>query len=165
MADHPSLPKHNPNATVGSVSELLSLNSNTTHITIDNGVNDPSYTALVVSRFSCLKRLIVGNHCFSYASSVDLTGLNELERVVIGENSFTKYKNSYGNDSNRHFYVKNCPKLKSLKMGRYSFSDYTVIEIENVNALEVIEMGDLNEESCNFYYASLELKSIFSHNE
>ena len=44
-------------------------------------------------------------------------------------------------------------------MGRYSFSDYSVCEIENVPSLEVIEMGDVNKESGNFYYASLELKS------
>ena len=82
-------------------------------------------------------------------------------------NSFTKYKDTYHitADPNRHFYLKNCPKLKSLKMGRYSFSDYTVIEIENVDALEVIEMGDLNDWSCNFYYASLELMSILIHRE
>ena len=66
---------------------------------------------------------------------------------------------------NRDFYLKNCPKLKSLRIGEYSFSDYSVCEIESVDALEVIEMGDLNEESRNFYYASLELKSILIHNE
>ena len=32
-------------------------------------------------------------------------------------------------------------------------------EIENVDSLEVIEIGELNEESRNFFYASLELKS------
>ena len=82
-------------------------------------------------------------------------------------NSFTRYKSSSSiiSDPNRHFYLKNCPKLKSLKMGRYSFSDYTVIEIENVDALEVIEMGDVNEESRNFHWASLELKSILIHSE
>ena len=52
------------------------------------------------------------------------------------------------------------PSLKSLKFGDYSFNDYTVCVIENVDALEVIEMGDLNEVSRNFYYASLELRSI-----
>ena len=96
---------------------------------------------------------------------VIITGLSELESVEIGMNSFTKNKNGYGNNPNRHFYLKNCPKLKSLKMGRYSFSDYTVIEIENVDALEVIEMGELNEMSNNFFYASLELKSILIHSE
>ena len=51
--------------------------------------------------------------------------------------------------------------MKSLKIGKYSFSEYTVIEIENVDALEVIEMGD-----CSFLYAStLELKSIRIHSE
>ena len=49
-------------------------------------------------------------------------------------------------------------------MGRYSFSDYSVIEIENC-VLEVIEIGDLNEGSYNFHSASLELKSILIHNE
>ena len=38
-------------------------------------------------------------------------------------------------------------------------------EVENVDALEVIEMGDLNWNSYNFYYASLELKSILIHKE
>ena len=47
--------------------------------------------------------------------------------------------------------------MKSLKIGKYSFSDYTVIEIENCG-LEVIEMG-------GFKYASLELKSILIHSE
>ena len=61
--------------------------------------------------------------------------------------------------------MKDCPKLKSLKMGRWSFSDYTVIEIENVDALEVIEIGDLNNWNYNFYNASLELKSILIHSE
>ena len=92
-------------------------------------------------------------------------GLSELESVEIGENSFTKEKNSWGDNPDRHFYVKNCPKLKSLKMGLFSFSDYSVCEIENVDALEVIEMGDLNEASYNFYYASLELRSILIQNE
>ena len=112
-----------------------------------------------------LRELKVGNECFENVKEVKLIGLNELESVEIGKNSFTKNKNSGDNDPNRHFYLKNCPKLKSLKMGRYSFSDYTVCEIENVDVLEVIEMGELNEVSSNFRYASLELKSILIHSK
>ena len=66
---------------------------------------------------------------------------------------------------NRHFNLKNCPKLKSVKFGSWSCLDYSVCEIENVDALEVIEIGDLNERSINFVYASLELKSILIQNE
>ena len=137
-----------------------------TEIVVDAGVSDSGITGFDLSGFSKLKRLEIGNDCFSYVEEVKLIGLNELESVEIGEKSFTKYKDTYHTtaDPNRHFYLKDCPKLKSLKMGRFSFSDYSVCEIESCG-LEVIEMGDLNEESRNFYYASLELKSILIHSE
>ena len=92
----------------------------------------------------------------SYVTTVNITGLSELERVVIGKNSFTKCKNEVDitSDPNRRFVMRGCPKLESLRIGSYSFSDYTVFEIENVDALEVIEMGDRV-----FVYASLRLKS------
>ena len=125
----------------------------------NNACNDKCFTALVLSFFSNLKVLEVGDYSFSFVEEVKLIGLKQLERVVIGENSFTKKKNDYGNDPNRHFYLKNCERLRELKIGCYSFSDYSVCEIEDVPSLEVIEMGELNELSFNFYYASLELKS------
>ena len=134
----------------------------------NNTCNESNMLLLDLTRFVNLRELIVGDESLMYVNEVKLIGLSELESVEIGMNSFTQHKNGHGYDPNRHFYLKNCPKLKSLKMGRYSFSDYTVCEIENVDALEVIEIGDannLNQESCNFVYASLELKSILIHNE
>ena len=122
-----------------------------------------SVTAFDLSVYPRLKSVTIGDYGFEYVNVFNITGLSELDSVEIGMNSFTQHKNDHGNDPNRHFYLKNCPKLKSLKMGRYSFSDYTVVEIEDVDALEVIEMGELNnlnEDSYNFYSASLELKSI-----
>ena len=125
----------------------------------NNACNDKGFTALVLSFFSNLRVFEVGDYSFAFVEKVKLIGLSQLEKVVIGKNCFTKEKNSYGNDPNRHFYLKNCERLRELKMGRYSFSDYTVCEIENVDSLEVIEMGELHERSHNFRYASLELKS------
>mgnify|MGYP004699980009 CR=1 FL=1 len=114
-----------------------------------------------LSRFVSLRELRVGDECFRKAEELKLIGLKELERVVIGQNSFAKYPYSSvdGIDPNRHFYLKNCERLRELKIGHHAFMDYSVCEIENVPSLEVIEMGELNEESCNFWYASLELKS------
>ena len=132
---------------------------------MDNNVcNEKSFTALVLS-FSNLKVFEVGDYSFAFVEEVKLIGLNQLERVEIGKNSFTKHKNSYGYNSNRHFNLKNCERVRELRIGHHSFSDYSVCEIENVDALEVIEIGDLNNESHSFYYASLELKSILIHNE
>ena len=127
----------------------------------DGCCNEEGLKELDLSGFVNLRELKVGNECFEYVEEVKLIGLRELESVCIGSKSFRRDNDSKGGS----FYLKNCPKLKSLKIGRYSFSDYTVCEIENVNALEVIEMGDLNEYSYNFYYASLELKSILIHSK
>ena len=120
-----------------------------------NGTND----RIDLSKYFNLKNVSIGNECFFYQDVLNLTGLHSLERVMIGENSFTKKKYGYGNNANRKLYVKNCDALKELKIGRFSFSDYSLIEIENVNSLELIEIGEVNRESNSFGYASLELKS------
>ena len=125
----------------------------------DNSYNEEELKELDLSGFVNLRELKVGNECFEKVNELRLIGLSELESVEIGMNSFTEKKSSFGNNPNRHFNLKNCPKMKSLKMGRYSFSDYSVCEIENVNALKVIEMDG----SFNFDSASLVLKSILIH--
>ena len=127
----------------------------------NNACNDKCFTALALSSISNMKVFEVGDYSFTFVNEVKLIGLNQLERVVIGKNCFTKEKNDWPMiyDPNRHFYLKNCERVKELKMGHHSFIDYSVCEIENVPSLEVIEMGELNEVSSNFFYASLELKS------
>ena len=132
-----------------------------TVVVASNCCNDWGLSVLDLSRFVNLRELKVGDECFENVNEVKLIGLNQLERVVIGENSFTKKKNDMPEslNPNRHFYLKNCERLRELKIGRCSFSDYSVCVIENVPSLEVIEMGELNEASYNFRYASLELKS------
>ena len=128
-------------------------------IIASNCCNDSELSVLNLSRFVNLRELKVGDECFENVKEVKLIDLSKLERVMIGKNCFTKKKNNAGIDPNRHFYLKNCERLRELKIGYCSFFDYAVCEIENVPSLEVIEMGDLNEDSCNFFYASLELKS------
>ena len=131
-----------------------------------NCCNDTELSVLDLSRFVNLRELKVGDECFENVKEVKLIGLNQLERVVIGRNCFTNddddsddSDDSDDEDPHRHFYLKNCERLRELKIGCFSFNDYSVCEIENVDSLEVIEMGELNEWSVNFYYASLELKS------
>ena len=127
----------------------------------NNSCNGPEWTALDLSIISHLRLLQVGDECFENVNEVKLIGLSKLERVVIGENSFTRKKQNgwLSYDRNRHFYLKNCERVRELKIGRYSFADYSVCEIENVPSLRVIEMGVLDERSRNFDSGSLELTS------
>ena len=152
-------------AIVRSESDWDRLSPAITRIIVLKSSCNYGFDALDLSRFDGLKEVKVGDECFKNVTTVNITGLSQLESVVIGESSFTQDKYCDDYDSNRHFYLKNCPKLKSLKIGEDSFSGYSVIEIENVDALEVIVIGNLNQYSCNFNYASLELKSILIHRE
>ena len=158
--NHPNLPAHNPNATVSSVGELLSLEGSVTEIVVDNGIGDSELTELDLSRFSQLNVLETGNDCFSYVNELKLISMKKLESVVIGERCFTKCKNGCRFDSHRHFYLINCHSVKTLRIGHYSFSDYSACEIREVSALAQIQIGN-----SSFAYASLELKSILIHNE
>ena len=125
----------------------------------DKSCNGREWTDFDFSVLTKLRRLRVGNRCFENVKDVKLIGLSKLERVEIGKQCFITYDNCYDNSMNGHFYLKNCEKVRELKIGCYSFSDYSVCEIENVPSLEVIEMGDLYKESYNFNYTPLELKS------
>ena len=148
------------------MNQLNTLDYGITDLTVmNNSMNDAYLTVLDLTRFKRLKKIVIGDECFMNVIEVIITWLYSLESMEIGMNSFTQHKDDYGNDPNGHFYLKNCPKLKSLRVGMHSFSDFSVIEIENVDALEVIEMGDLNEKSYNFIYASLELRSFLIHSE
>ena len=133
---------------------------------IDGCCNEEGLTELDLHLFVNLRELKVGSKCFEYVKKVNICGLRELERMIVGSKSFTKEKDEWLSEKDGRFYLKNCPRLRELRItGVRSFSDYSVCEIENVDALEVIEMGELNEESYNFCYASLELKSILIHRE
>ena len=127
----------------------------------DNSCNEEEIKELDLSGFVNLRKIKVGNECFTRVKKVNICGLKELESVEIGSKSFRRDSDTKGGS----FYLKNCPKLKSLKMGLSSFEGYSVCEIENVDALEVIEMGILSDWSANFWHASLELKSILIHCE
>ena len=138
----------------------LTLPNNTIGVlVVSNGCKSWSLGSFDLSGVTYLKELRIGDECFNSVNEFKLIGLKYLETVVIGKKSFSISEK--GKDYNRRFYVKNCPRLKTLNIGYRSFSDYKVIEIENVDALESLRIGDDSRYSSNFYGASLELRSVF----
>ena len=121
--------------------------------------NGNEWKAFDVSLIPCLRELQVGNHCFRCVEEVRMVGMNVLEKVVIGNVCFTSQEGCIVIGTKNSFFLKDCARLRELKIGSNSFNEYSVCEIEDLPLLEVIEVGELNEEAYNFYYASLELKS------
>ena len=138
----------------------LTLPNNTIGVlVVSNGCKSWSLGSFDLSGVTYLKELRIGDECFNSVNEFKLIGLKYLETVVIGKKSFSISEE--GKDYNRRFYAKNCPRLKTLNIGYRSFSDYKVCEIENVDALESLRIGDDSRYSSNFYGASLELRSVF----
>ena len=133
-----------------------------------------SVTNLIISSNSCnelkslnlneyryLKSIEIGNDCFSNVDLFKIDGLNELKSLKIGINSFTKKKNSCGDDSSRSFSILNCNELESIEIGRYSFSDYGGgFELRNLPKLSTIKIGKIGSYSSNFRYSSFVIKGI-----
>ena len=145
-------------ATVESEGELL--HNHIEELVVDvQCCNGEEWRVLDLGVMRSLKAVYVCDDCFRNVEEVRMTGMRELESVRIGERSFTRRKNDFGNNPDRRFCVKDCPSLRELSIGCHSFSDYSVMEMESVDGLERIDVGEVNSNSYNFYYASLELKS------
>ena len=125
--------------------------------------NDIDYTIFDFSRFTLLKKLIIGSNSFCSVNKFVIDGLNRLKSLKIGMNSFTKKKNSSGNDSSRSFSILNCVELESIEIGEYSFSDYGgLFELFNLPKLYSIKIGDIGSDSFNFFGSSFVVKGIIN---
>ena len=128
----------------------------------DNSCNGKDWETLDLELLPNLRELQVGDDCCEAVVRLLLHG-KSLERVVIGENSFTEQKYDYPEAIRPacEFALQDCERLKELQIGRFSFSDFSRCSITDVRSLEVVEIGDLNERSYNFYNATLVLESGF----
>ena len=140
----------NPN--VHSIEEFNALNRPIESLVVASGsCSDDSITELKINQLTQLRVLNIGNECFAHVREFEIIGVNALERVQIGTSCFLSKEGV--------FRLRDCQRVRELRIGRFSFSDYSYCEIESVPSLEVIEIGDLKEPSYNFFSASLELRS------
>ena len=113
-----------------------------------------------LSSFSQLKSFECGDNSFNSVRQFIINGLNELESISIGMNSFTLSENSASERLNREFHLKNCLSLRELSIDRYSFSDYHIFELNNLPNLKSIMIGS-SSDSMNFYFVeSIELNDL-----
>ena len=127
-------------------------------IVSDQCCNGREWKTLDFSHMPCLRVFCVGDFCFGNVEEVRLIGLKKLTRVVIGMGSFRQYEKCNG----RRFLLKDCKRIRELRIGNESFYYYSVCEIQNVDSLEEIEIGGTNDMNLNFELVSrFELKSSF----
>ena len=82
----------------------------------DKCCNGEQWKEFNLCLFRSLKLFQVGDECFESVGDVKLIGLRELERVVIGCDSFC------GRNCSLH--LENCERLRELEIGDSSFVDH-----------------------------------------
>ena len=110
-----------------------------------------------------LNRIEIGNGCFEAVRDFSVDGLIALESVVIGKDCFAFTKNwSEVRESNRtdgSCRIVNCPHLKSIQIGDYSFSDYHTLIIGTLPSLQSIDIGEM----CFYRTACFSLTSVITN--
>ena len=137
---------------VFSISEFDSIPSIITNITFADYVGNELNTSysLNFTRFPFLKQIEIGNACFQNVREFVIDGLESLESVKIADNCL---KISMSERDDGVCRITNCPNLRQLEIGDYSFEDFKSFEISNLNSIQSIKFGD----SC-FWYADFSLK-------
>ena len=134
--------------------------------------NELNMIELNLNRFVNLESIVIGNNCFGSIQRFEIEGLNRLQRLKIGGNSFTQVKMiDFHNDWNgsidncrnesKSFHILNCELLKVIEIGCHSFADFGgEFELRNLDNLESIKIGEIGNASMNFYWSSFIIRGI-----
>ena len=115
-------------------------------LSIDHGFSPNISSILLNCQLISLKRIDFGNKCLNSVSRFVIDGLNELETVVIGENSFNLDSCTKGSE----FVIMNCDQLREIHIGYQSFYWwYETFELKNLPSLISVQL-----DKYAFYYCS-----------
>lgn len=122
----------NPRANV-KVGQPANLPPTTTSIVVANYVGFNAVVPWVLEKpFARLETLEVGNNCFLFLTAVSIRGLPRLASVVIGEKSFSANRDWKRRTEGRPdtlFEVAECPQLRRLWVGCWSFYDFVACRL------------------------------------
>ena len=131
--DNPSEVNVAPATVIGFASVLVkcnkdfvSLDENVEVIEVKNGMcNNEAFEEWSMEEYVRLRELIVGDECFQFVKDLKIVGLNALEKVEIGKQCFCE-------TSGGVFEMRDCEKLKSVKIGDGSFVGVMSVVFESM---------------------------------
>ena len=94
-------------------------------IEVKNGMcNNEAFEYWEMGDYLQLRELIVGDECFQFVKDLKIVGLNALEKVEIGKQCFCEASGGV-------FEMRDCEKLKSMKIGDGSFVSVVNVVFES----------------------------------
>ena len=108
--------------------------------------------------FSELRSISFGDRCFRNVQTFTLNGMSQLQRLKIGNHCFTPPTSLAENGQTpsfaSSFQISNCPVLRKIEIGAFSFQDYAGgFDISNLPALEELNIGIPTKNSSNFFHS------------
>lgn len=118
--------------TIKSMKEFNNLPTTVTNISIAaSSMNEEDITSLDFSRFTNLKRLIIGDSSLTHIKQLNLREMKSLKYVEIGDKSCSipelsvTFDKQYTVKANDHtMYVESCPALEEIVMGNGACADF-----------------------------------------
>ena len=105
--------------------DFLSLDEDVEVIEVKNGMcSNEAFDEWSMEEYARLRELIVGDECFQFVKDLKIVGLNALEKVEIGKQCFCKASGGV-------FEIRNCEKLKSVRIGDGSFVSVVSVVFES----------------------------------
>ena len=124
--------------TVNNWDSYLSIPLYVTALTVAySSCHDNNINVVDLSSFKFLRSVVIGDFCFQYVQIFSIVGLNWLESVSIGYDCFW----DGSTDSllkGSEFKIVNCPQLKSLSIGYWSFRRYNGFELSELPQLKSV---------------------------
>ena len=106
--------------------DFVSLDENVEGIEVKNGMcNDEDFDEWKMDEYVRLRELIVGDECFQFVKDLRIVGLSALEKVGIGRECFCKASGGV-------FEMRDCEKVKSVKIGDCSFVGVVSVVFESL---------------------------------
>ena len=112
--------------------DFLLLDEEVEVIEVKKGVcNDEDFEEWEMNEYVRLRELIVGDECFQFVKDLEIVGLSALEKVEIGKQCFCKASGGV-------FEMRDCEKLKSVRIGDGSFVGVASVVFESECFGEVV---------------------------
>ena len=136
------------------------VNSRIEKLTLADQTGNDLHNTICISCFRKLRELTIGSSCFRDATGFECCDLPELNFILIGEKSFTawtKWTRPPNAPRAAHFLLQNCPKLQSLSIARYSFSDFASFTLRKLPELITLTLGEKGTGARCFAHAPLSI--------
>ena len=92
--------------------------------------NQENDNAIKLVSYPLLEKIVIENQCFCNANSLQIDGLSNLESIVVGDKCFGSHDKL--SNSNGVFQLTNCGCLKSVQIGKLSFSTFATCEMRSM---------------------------------